>query len=875
MKKSLSLFSVLAALAGSFLLTQNTLAATPTYYKNGGTVGSITCGETYTFGVAGYSESSIWLEQVKNGTRVYTGKFDVPMPAYTAVCRGDDPNGVGDEGSYETTVYQLTYGAGVAMPGTLLGSTNFTINPLPTPTPTPTPSFTPTPTPTPEPTIDILSPDGGENLYTNCSDCAVTFRLSNIPYNSTYVLQLIQYGQVRGTLHFESFLRLPVDLTAFAWKPGVYYQNGYQYGAVGSAYKIRLTAYTSRGIISDETGGTFNIVQSVSPTPTPTPTPTSIPSSSNISAAAYWNIPSGNSAFQSRWDYDNNGVMNYDDSLFLGRVVGQLSSCPTGKNCDFNGSGSVNVGDPLAYLIFLQGQLAVNQGTAVSGTLVLSSTSGGTANIGNVPTLTVSPSQVNVPANGKATVSFYSSSQSTAGIFSQGFTVSMGSATNTSNTLSFQVNSTASTTGQASWPATQTQVTISPTPTPTPTPTTPTIQITAPNGGENWYTSCSNCGVGLQLANVPSNATYVLQLIQSNQVRGTLHPESILPLPSSLVRYDWVPGRYYIGSAPYTAVGADYKIRLTAYTTSGVITDESNGSFNIIQGTTSLPPTPTPTPSLTPTPTPESSYFTFSHNNGTLVATREAWRLSLMNGRVGDKMWVNANLVTDNGRTAVSKGTLQTCTVTSGTSCSLSSIPPLTDVGVWYEDVYINGENKGKIIFTVTAPPASEADRRIDQTRLYTLSEINDGDIIRGEGDIAVWIVKIVGEKRFKRWLFGPQIFQAYGHLGFDRVKNVSKTTLSNFDTAVLIRKDGDAKVYELTDFVPGTRAVRRWIQNEQTFLQRGFDFDSVYVVNEREFNLYTEGASLSVAPNDKPIENSLLKANLSEAMAKFFGLGN
>lgn len=123
--------------------------------------------------------------------------------------------------------------------------------------------------------------------------------------------------------------------------------------------------------------------------------------------------------------------------------------------------------------------------------------------------------------------------------------------------------------------------------------------------------------------------------------------------------------------------------------------------------------------------------------------------------------------------------------------------------------------------------------------------EINDGDLIRGQGDIAVWIVKIVGEKRYKRWLFGPQIFTAYGHLGFHRVKNISKETLNKFDTSNLIRKFDEARVYELTDFVPGVRAVRRWVPTVEIFLQRGFDFDSVYIVNQREHDLYPEGPSL------------------------------
>jgi hypothetical protein len=140
--------------------------------------------------------------------------------------------------------------------------------------------------------------------------------------------------------------------------------------------------------------------------------------------------------------------------------------------------------------------------------------------------------------------------------------------------------------------------------------------------------------------------------------------------------------------------------------------------------------------------------------------------------------------------------------------------------------------------------------------------------LIKGEDDFAVWIVKIVGEKRFKRWLFGPQIFSAYGHLGFNKVKNVSKETLNRFDgTSALIRKVNDTKVYNLEDFRPGISATRRWIQNEEVFRQRGFDFDAVYIVNKGEFNMYTEGTPISKAESNLP-----LTANLSEAMRRFLG---
>jgi hypothetical protein len=171
------------------------------------------------------------------------------------------------------------------------------------------------------------------------------------------------------------------------------------------------------------------------------------------------------------------------------------------------------------------------------------------------------------------------------------------------------------------------------------------------------------------------------------------------------------------------------------------------------------------------------------------------------------------------------------------------------------------------------SPTPTPTPAPISPTKLYTLSEIYDGDLIRGQGDIAVWIVKIVGEKRYKRWLFGPQIFRAYGHLGFDKVKNVSKETLNKFDTSNLIRKYDDAKVYELTDFIPGKSATRRWIPTLEIFLQRGFDFDSVYIVNQKEFDLYTEGSPLPITKANEPTNKSLpLTANLSEVMLRFLG---
>lgn len=166
----------------------------------------------------------------------------------------------------------------------------------------------------------------------------------------------------------------------------------------------------------------------------------------------------------------------------------------------------------------------------------------------------------------------------------------------------------------------------------------------------------------------------------------------------------------------------------------------------------------------------------------------------------------------------------------------------------------------------IPVPPISPA----SPTKIYTKDEIFDGDLIRAQGDIAVWIVKVSGEKRARRRLFGPQIFTAYGHLGFHKVKNVSKETLNLFATSNLIRKTDDERVYELTDFVPGVRANRRWVPTLQTFKQRGFDFNSVYIINDKEFKLYIEGPTSST---NLPIGKKI-KLNPNDLTANVF-MGN
>ena len=97
MKKNLSLFVGILVVFGLVLTLESSAhVGTPAYYKGSSAVSSVTCGDAYTFNVSNHSGTSIWLEQTKNGTRVFVGPFYVPMASYTSVCKENDPKSLGD-----------------------------------------------------------------------------------------------------------------------------------------------------------------------------------------------------------------------------------------------------------------------------------------------------------------------------------------------------------------------------------------------------------------------------------------------------------------------------------------------------------------------------------------------------------------------------------------------------------------------------------------------------------------------------------------------------------------------------------------------------------------------------------------------------------
>ena len=52
---------------------------------------------------------------------------------------------------------------------------------------------------------------------------------------------------------------------------------------------------------------------------------------------------------------------------------------------------------------------------------------------------------------------------------------------------------------------------------------------------------------------------------------------------------------------------------------------------------------------------------------------------------------------------------------------------------------------------------------------------IIDGDLIRATNTLDVYIVKIIGAEKFKRLILNPEIFNQYGHLKWENIKEISQ----------------------------------------------------------------------------------------------------
>lgn len=144
---------------------------------------------------------------------------------------------------------------------------------------------------------------------------------------------------------------------------------------------------------------------------------------------------------------------------------------------------------------------------------------------------------------------------------------------------------------------------------------------------------------------------------------------------------------------------------------------------------------------------------------------------------------------------------------------------------------------------SMLAPLAASA-AVVDGSLISSNAKNSDGTPTLASLD--TYIVKIVGNKKFKRLIVNPQIFNSYQHLKWSDIQEVDQSVLDSYTTSSLARVDGDSKVYALTPL--DDTGAKSWINlSAAQFLgEPQSDPDSIYTINSTDAATFSTKADLT-----------------------------
>lgn len=140
--------------------------------------------------------------------------------------------------------------------------------------------------------------------------------------------------------------------------------------------------------------------------------------------------------------------------------------------------------------------------------------------------------------------------------------------------------------------------------------------------------------------------------------------------------------------------------------------------------------------------------------------------------------------------------------------------------------------------------PEEPADEPVEPPEETPSSDIQDGDLIRNPtaeepAKFDVYIIKLIGDKKFKRLILSPHVFDSYGHLRWDDIESVDQSTMDSYTTSELVRAIGGVKVYRLAP--SGDTGTKEWLDMTAAEFGANYDQDSIYTVNQVDLGAYME----------------------------------
>jgi len=147
------------------------------------------------------------------------------------------------------------------------------------------------------------------------------------------------------------------------------------------------------------------------------------------------------------------------------------------------------------------------------------------------------------------------------------------------------------------------------------------------------------------------------------------------------------------------------------------------------------------------------------------------------------------------------------------------------------------GSNEALGSFSFTASSVAEVPIIENNEENQPTVNYPEGSLIRAIGDYKVYIIK----NGYRRWIQKAEIFNAYSHLRWEDIIEVSPEELAEYQEAWLIRADGDRRVYEVN--ADGTK---HWLNmTAEEFNISGRLWEMVYIVNTFERDFYQTGANV------------------------------
>ncbi|MBI2462783.1 MAG: hypothetical protein HYV65_00930 [Candidatus Spechtbacteria bacterium] len=147
----------------------------------------------------------------------------------------------------------------------------------------------------------------------------------------------------------------------------------------------------------------------------------------------------------------------------------------------------------------------------------------------------------------------------------------------------------------------------------------------------------------------------------------------------------------------------------------------------------------------------------------------------------------------------------------------------------------LNKVPAGVDFFDISAPlpiiGAEDSGTQVKSTKeVEELVFFPEGSLIRAEGRPEVYIVK----GQYRRWIQTAELFEMYGNLRWEDIVTVSQEQMDFYTESFVIKLAGDPRV-----FIAGSDGTKQWIQTEQEFLARGYHWNMIYTVNEKEFDWF------------------------------------